>query len=687
MTTNLYGKKMFIADLIITTIWTLFMFRYSLYGGYGVFLYIPIRIALCFEMQRKSPWTLYSAFTFLICMGAYLIEHSHSLYPAKRMMYHLFCALGCQNDVIEVLGESDIDQDVVVWLTLLNVIIYLWLFAVPVVIGLLQRNIGMIQWKRKGVLIYIGIVLILTIWFIGGEFWIGEFLQGFLLSLLPIVYWVLYQRKGNPLIEKLTSYRVLNCYLGFLVLILVCILIGCEDYEKLKIIGLVVVPIVYYVLICRSFRYKPLLTRHAVAMSVAGFLYIFIYYMPEFVKVVTLSLSAILVLYVAVDIGLKHHALFASASLFIGTVIFICPVILGLNPYIALDVESVGRYHWGYSAEKGMFTTYNDGKVGLRDRFGEILKPEYERIQKLDRRGRYISVLTGPGTLIAKQRYGIYDLAKRQFVLHPDSIAVSELIAIDNYTYAMNDSERMRFATLRMPGYYEDHYVRDITIEPYYESEMLPRPIEAADSVSEASEKDWEGDADPERKGSYRLLEEAKNKANEKFSMLIEKSHPYYNVYATWHKLIEAMSRYLVNTTYGEPWYSMQPIQFNGDMRKWHEDLIPILETDYDIISNEREYTSETEDIPNSLDVSGFFFKYDTKNRGGYNGMNREIQPAFEEWKFARAKYAENLPPHQRLSFEQHTEDIAAYIFNEIKGLAQSRNDNKIYLNKHPEEK
>ena len=35
-------------------------------------LLIPIRIALCFEMQRKSPWTLISAICFLLaysCVG------------------------------------------------------------------------------------------------------------------------------------------------------------------------------------------------------------------------------------------------------------------------------------------------------------------------------------------------------------------------------------------------------------------------------------------------------------------------------------------------------------------------------------------------------------------------------------------------------------------------------------------
>ena len=65
MIRNLYGNKMFIADLILTSIWALFFSRYC-NSLLLLALMIPIRIALCFEMEHKSPWTLISATGFLI---------------------------------------------------------------------------------------------------------------------------------------------------------------------------------------------------------------------------------------------------------------------------------------------------------------------------------------------------------------------------------------------------------------------------------------------------------------------------------------------------------------------------------------------------------------------------------------------------------------------------------------------
>lgn len=69
MIRNIYSKKMFIIDLILVSVWALFFSRYC---SPGLLLLIPIRIALCFEMQRKSPWTLISAIGFLLaysCVG------------------------------------------------------------------------------------------------------------------------------------------------------------------------------------------------------------------------------------------------------------------------------------------------------------------------------------------------------------------------------------------------------------------------------------------------------------------------------------------------------------------------------------------------------------------------------------------------------------------------------------------
>lgn len=292
MKQNFYGKKMFIADLIITTIWALFTCHDALSGGYGPFLYIFIRIALCFEMQRKSSWTLYSAFTFLLCMGGYLIEKGSMLYPIKRMVYHIGYMAVYQEYMMETFG-GEIDPNTVVWLYVLGGMLYLWLVGLPIVAGILMKNIRQIEWKNKGIWIYAVTVVLLTLWIGCYEFWIGESLQGFLLSFLPVVYWCLYKRNGRSALEVLPSYKPLMYYLGFMLIIFVCLLIGYENFEKIKILGLVITPVVFYALLCRCFKCHPILTRHALILSVACFLYIFILHIPKEFKIITFILSAV----------------------------------------------------------------------------------------------------------------------------------------------------------------------------------------------------------------------------------------------------------------------------------------------------------------------------------------------------------------------------------------------------------
>lgn len=59
MKQNIYGKKMFVADLIITSFWALFSILNSLWGAWPILIYILMRIALCFEMKHKSPWAVF----------------------------------------------------------------------------------------------------------------------------------------------------------------------------------------------------------------------------------------------------------------------------------------------------------------------------------------------------------------------------------------------------------------------------------------------------------------------------------------------------------------------------------------------------------------------------------------------------------------------------------------------------
>lgn len=70
--------------------------------------------------------------------------------------------------------------------------------------------------------------------------------------------------------------------------------------------------------------------------------------------------------------------------------------------------------------------------------------------------------------MIADQRYGVYDLRKRIFVVDPDNIEVAELEKIDDRSFKLINPDGRHFATLYLPGEYRGVYFSDAHVEPHF---------------------------------------------------------------------------------------------------------------------------------------------------------------------------------------------------------------------------
>lgn len=70
--------------------------------------------------------------------------------------------------------------------------------------------------------------------------------------------------------------------------------------------------------------------------------------------------------------------------------------------------------------------------------------------------------------LIADQRYGVYDLQERTFVVDPDNIDVAEMEKIDDKSYKLINPDGRYFATLYLPGEYRGVYFSDAHVEPHF---------------------------------------------------------------------------------------------------------------------------------------------------------------------------------------------------------------------------
>lgn len=475
MIRNIYSKKMFIADLILVSVWALFFSRYC---SPGLLWLIPIRIALCFEMQRKSPWTLISAIGFLL---AYSCVDNFSR-PFERMFFNFFCAIGESELMIEIFSEP-FEWEMKAWIGAISSVWYIWLVILPLVTGISFRNVRQIKWTSKWIWIYIIPFFGLCLWTMIEEGAVGCILLGLVISFLPVVYWSIYDRKGRSPVQLLLENRNIGWYLLYVTLFLSAITIGLKDITSLKLIGLIVFPAAFYILLTISFRLGTILTRCCLALSVSGWLYWLTFDTGKASTIVLLSIAISLIIFAGVTIIVKTKSWKAPMIIMLVVPTVIIPCTLGLNPYVAIDADYTRMYVSNVSVRNGVYViekyyeAIDSGqpfvcsrKYGLRDRYGVILPIEYTELKTLDRWGRYIATNSPDryGNLTSDQRYGVFDMRNRTFVVNPKTIDVWGLEKIDDNLFKLINSEGRYFATLYFPGEYRGTYYPNAHIEPHY---------------------------------------------------------------------------------------------------------------------------------------------------------------------------------------------------------------------------
>lgn len=468
---NIYGRKMFVIDLIIVSIWAFFFSRYS---RPGLMALILVRIALSFEMHRKSPWTLISAVGFLI---AFTCVNNFSR-PFEKMFYIFFCAIGESELMVDIFSEP-FEWKMEAWIGFISAVWFIWLAVLPIVVGIRLHNCREIQWKRKWIWIYLIPFAGLCIWVMFEEGSVGSILLGLVISLLPVIYWSIYERKGRSLIQTIINQKEILWYLAYTVFLLSAVTIGLKDISSLKLVGVLTLPPLFYIILTLSLRSGVVLTRVCATLSVAGLCYWLTLDYGETGTVILLIFAITLIVYSAVTMMVKIHKWMPSLLLAAIIPIIVIPCILGLNPYVVTDADHTRMYLTNLSVRNGVYvvekplelteTLYSCArKYGLRDRYGSILPMEYEGLKPVDGSGRYLATTSPSACLPSGHRYGIYDLRKREFILNSHNVDVSKIEKINDNSFKLINPEGRYFATLYLPGVCQDAYFPDAHIEPHF---------------------------------------------------------------------------------------------------------------------------------------------------------------------------------------------------------------------------
>lgn len=369
------------------------------------------------------------------------------------------------------------------WIGSISALWFVWLAILPIVVGIRLRNIGKIQWTRKWIWIYLVPFVGLCTWVMFDEGSVGGILLGLILSLLPVIDWCIYERKGRSLIQTIINQKEILWYLSYTVFMLFVVTIGLKDISSLKLVGLLTLPSLFYILLTRSLNTGIVLTRICVALSAAGLCYWLTLDNGKTATIVLLIIAFGLIAYSGVILIVKTHKWFYPLLLVTTIPLVIIPSILGLNPYVVTDADYTRPYLTNLSVNQGVYVVEKYAEIaekgipyywcmkhGLRDRYGLILPMEYDKLKVIDGYGRYImtNYYLKYGSGQSDQRYGIYDLYKRMFVVNPDNLEVSELERIDDKSYKLINPEERYFATLYLPGEYRGVYFPDAHVEPHF---------------------------------------------------------------------------------------------------------------------------------------------------------------------------------------------------------------------------
>ncbi len=442
MKRNLYGNKMFIADLLITTIWALCAIKFSPEIEPCMIVVILSRIALCFLIRGKSRWAGYSTLAFALAYfmtpnNSYCGDFQQTVTQILNHVYHVI-----DNDAaVSWSYQYDSTAYSVISYTALSVFA-LWLFVLPSVVAIRNHLFKLPKWCWLNISALV--LYSLTQIFLDARGINDRLFANWIMITcgLPAVYWIVKYGGRCSVVNVVQSDRSLMLYLGFATVFITALMIGQRNIYSLMFPGFLVLPSIFYILICKAIRVRDIPTYDTVAMSICGGLYWWSTTLCNAYKITALSLAVIILVVIGWRIIRMRGSFMGGIGLTFGTAMILCPFIMGMNPYVVLDAGHTRPYLRKTGSYYGLYVIDNhEGRYGLRDRYGEILPMKYN----------WITILEGSddNILCCEERiyddthtdyslsYRLFDLGEREFIQIPDDMTIREVKRVRDGIYAL----------------------------------------------------------------------------------------------------------------------------------------------------------------------------------------------------------------------------------------------------------
>lgn len=237
--------------------------------------------------------------------------------------------------------------------------------------------------------------------------------------------------------------KILSFVGSAICIVLLAWLIALEQPYRLSRLALLTLPALFYAITNRMMQWKNG-KRRICMIVIATILFYAAQYQWEYLRISLLAISAIAVgwayLWRKESIGRR----FVSAAAFVLTAFLIPTLCIGYIPYTETAYRLIGHYAQYDYSPRGIFLIESKEGVGLRDRYGVILRPEYDYLD--------IMVPSKPYLLLSKNKCkGVYDMEMQQIVLET---IYEQIEQVGKYTFRLYPASATAYKYLVFPRYY-----------------------------------------------------------------------------------------------------------------------------------------------------------------------------------------------------------------------------------------
>lgn len=463
---SIFGKKMFIADLIIVSLWALFAWH-EVGCGFIMSALMVMRVSLSFELFRKSRWASLTAWMFAVAYIACIFSMPDSKYvvePISDIIYVLLCL--CGHSELAIVSFNTLDPVIPQWiLWFIWGVISGWLVLMPILFLLRLKGCTGIRFMKHHLWWYQAFVFAVTLLFWLEVKGMAIFVFTVLITLTPLAYWMLYSGRKLQLLQYILRDRILMGYVGIIAVFYIAVIIGLYNIWDAKFLAAFVLPVVLYVIVNRL-TWSTIRTIPAMMIGLGGIFFINCYNRPHQFVIAWLCVGMAFTLVGTILTFRCSRNLLTSILLFIASGILLPVLLLGYNPYAVTNADYVELMKTSYpKAPNGLYEYSMDGYLGVRDRYGIVVPPKYDNMDFLEGTSDYIVLATGESNS-PDYDLQVFDLYARKSIIPDYGYHVAKIKMIDYHKYALLDMNDEQIYTLCLTegehysSKYETYYMR-----------------------------------------------------------------------------------------------------------------------------------------------------------------------------------------------------------------------------------